>query len=73
MPKTVGSSAKPGPRSVIDVNSIIATQGRNHALVKQRDCYVPPLNNPALFKPEKVVWSASRQPWDYTDPDLPVS
>jgi hypothetical protein len=31
------------------------------------------LDNPALFKPEKVVWSASRQPWDYTDPDLPVS
>ena len=31
------------------------------------------LDDPALFKPEKVVWSDSRQPWDYTDPGLPVS
>jgi hypothetical protein len=31
------------------------------------------LDDPALFKPEKVVWSASGQPWDFTDPDLPVS
>ena len=45
-----GINAKTGKRSIIDVNSIIATHGRNHALVKQRDCYVPPLNNPALFK-----------------------
>ena len=45
-----GINAKTGKRSVIEVNSIIATHGRNHALTKQRDCYVPPLNNPALFK-----------------------
>jgi 5-methylcytosine-specific restriction endonuclease McrA len=45
-----GINAKTGKRSVIDVNSIIATHGRNHALVKQRERYVPPLNNPALFK-----------------------
>ena len=31
------------------------------------------LDDPALFQPEKVVWSMSRQPWDYTDPALPVS
>jgi hypothetical protein len=31
------------------------------------------LDDPTLFRPEKVVWSASGQPWDYTDPDLPVS
>ncbi|MGD2074472.1 MAG: GFA family protein [Gammaproteobacteria bacterium] len=31
------------------------------------------LDDPALFKPEKVVWSASGQPWDFIDPDLPVS
>lgn len=31
------------------------------------------LDNPAQFQPEKVVWSASHQPWDYTDPALPVS
>ena len=36
-----GINAKTGRRSVIEVNSIIATHGRNHALTKQRDCYVP--------------------------------
>lgn len=45
-----GICAKTGRRSLIEVNSIIATQGHNHALMKQRDRYVPPLNNPALFK-----------------------
>jgi len=45
-----GICAKTGKRSIIEVNSIIATHGRNYALTKQRDCYVPPLNNPALFK-----------------------
>jgi hypothetical protein len=45
-----GINARTGQRSVIEVNSIIATYGRNHALTKLRDCYVPPLNNPALFK-----------------------
>ena len=28
------------------------------------------LDDPGLFKPQKVVYSASRQPWDYVDPDL---
>ena len=45
-----GISGRTGRRSVIEVNSIIATYGRNHALVKLRDKYVPPLNNPALFR-----------------------
>lgn len=45
-----GICAKTGRRSLIEVNSIIATQGHNHILMKQRDRYVPPLNNPALFK-----------------------
>jgi len=45
-----GINARTGQRSVIEVNSIIATYGRNHALTKLRDCYAPPLNNPALFK-----------------------
>ncbi|MGB5339782.1 MAG: HNH endonuclease [Gammaproteobacteria bacterium] len=44
-----GCNARSGLRSVIDVNSIIATFGHNHALSKLRDRYVPPLNNPALF------------------------
>jgi len=45
-----GISASTGLRSSIEVNSIIATYGRNHALDKLRDRYVPPLNNPALFR-----------------------
>lgn len=44
-----GCNARTGRRSVVDVNSIIATHGNNHALAKARDRYVPPLNNPALF------------------------
>ena len=44
-----GFNARSGLRSVISVNSIIATHGNNHALAKARDRYVPPLNNPALF------------------------
>jgi 5-methylcytosine-specific restriction endonuclease McrA len=50
-----GISAKTGRRSVIDVNSIIATHGRNQALNKFRDQYSPPLNNPALFKRDSHV------------------
>lgn len=45
-----GVNAKSGLRSVIEVNSIIATYGNNHALAKARDHYIPPLNNPALFR-----------------------
>jgi 5-methylcytosine-specific restriction endonuclease McrA len=45
-----GIAARTGLRSRIEVNSIIATYGRNHALDKLRDRYVPPLNNPALFR-----------------------
>jgi 5-methylcytosine-specific restriction endonuclease McrA len=45
-----GISACTGRRSSIEVNSIIATYGRNHALSRLRDHYVPPLNNPALFQ-----------------------
>lgn len=45
-----GISAKTGKRSVIEVNSIIATYGNNHALAKAREHYVPPLNNHTLFK-----------------------
>lgn len=45
-----GCNAITGRRSVIEVNSIIATYGHNHALAVARESYVPPLNNPALFK-----------------------
>lgn len=45
-----GTNAITGVRSLIDLNSIIATHGNNYALKHDRDSYVPPLNNPALFK-----------------------
>lgn len=45
-----GVSASTGRRSMIEVNSIIATHGRNHALTRLHGEYVPPLNNPALFR-----------------------
>ena len=45
-----GTNAITGVRSLIDLNSIIATHGNNYALKHDRSSYVPPLNNPALFK-----------------------
>jgi 5-methylcytosine-specific restriction endonuclease McrA len=40
-----------GRRSLIEVNSIIATHGHNqHAMARARAGYVPPVANPALFK-----------------------
>lgn len=50
-----GINARTGRRSIIEVNSIIATQGHNRALSKFRDRYVPPLNNPALFRRDSMV------------------
>ncbi len=45
-----GTCARTGERSIIDVNSIIATTGETHVLGKVRDNYTPPLNNQTLFK-----------------------
>jgi 5-methylcytosine-specific restriction endonuclease McrA len=45
-----GYNAVTGRRSMVDVNSIIATVGRSSAGPKLRDRYVPPLNNKTLFK-----------------------
>lgn len=42
-----GISAATGRQSVVEVNSIIATQGTNRAL---HQGYVPPLNNVTLFR-----------------------
>ncbi len=39
-----------GERSTVEVNSIIATHGSSQSLAANRDKYVPPLNNRALFK-----------------------
>ena len=45
-----GYSSETGERSKIDVNSIIATHGTSRSLARNRDKYVPPLNNRTLFK-----------------------
>jgi 5-methylcytosine-specific restriction endonuclease McrA len=45
-----GLSAMTGRRTVIEVNSIVATLGKNFALAEAGRNYTPPLNNPALFR-----------------------
>jgi 5-methylcytosine-specific restriction endonuclease McrA len=45
-----GTNAISGQRSVIEVNSIIATQGGAYAYMKARQNYIPPLTNAALFR-----------------------
>lgn len=45
-----GRNAVTGQRSIVKVNSIIATHGETHSLERNRDCYTPPLNNHTLFK-----------------------
>lgn len=44
-----GYNAITGKRSIINVNSIVATHGDSHAAFKARTHYIPPLNNQALF------------------------
>lgn len=44
-----GFNAATRRRSVIEINSIIATYGDNRKLSKHQGPYVPPLSNPALF------------------------
>ena len=44
-----GHNAISGLRSIIEINSIVATHGDTHALYKAREHYIPPLSNPALF------------------------
>ncbi len=50
-----GYNAITGIRSVIEVNSIVATQGDSHSLMKVRGNYVPPLNNQTLFARDAQV------------------
>lgn len=47
-----GINALTGLRSIIEVNSIVATYGSNHTLHSR---YTPPLNNPALFKRDAMM------------------
>jgi 5-methylcytosine-specific restriction endonuclease McrA len=44
-----GYCASTGRRSVVEVNSILATLGDSHGLMKARAQYRPPLSNQALF------------------------
>ena len=50
-----GINTATGKRSVIEVNSILATHGNTRALFKARQSYTPPLNNPALFRRDAHV------------------
>ncbi len=45
-----GVNARTGRRSVIELNSIVATMGSLQATIKGNPAYVPPLNNKALFR-----------------------
>lgn len=45
-----GVNASTGARSIVEVNSIIATYGNNHVLALARKDYVPAVNNHALFR-----------------------
>ena len=45
-----GINARSGQRTVLDVNSIVATVGHSHNTGRNRRGYVPPLNNETLFR-----------------------
>ncbi len=45
-----GHNAATGRRSLLDLNSIVATVGTQQANLKGRPGYMPPLNNPTLFR-----------------------
>lgn len=44
-----GINAITGRRSIVEINSIIATHGNSHAVHRARHKYTPPLSNHALF------------------------
>jgi 5-methylcytosine-specific restriction endonuclease McrA len=45
-----GINAVSGLRSIVEVNSIIATIGRTPGGIERRNQYIPPLNNKTLFR-----------------------
>ena len=57
-----GFSALTGRRSVIDVNSIIATHGTSRGLAFVRDQYVPPLNNRTAILVDRGENCGSKDP-----------
>ncbi|MGI9307813.1 MAG: HNH endonuclease [Gammaproteobacteria bacterium] len=50
-----GYNALTGNRSIIEVNSIIATNGRYTGFAEERNNYIPPLNNKTLFRRDANV------------------
>ena len=70
-----GYNAITGRRSVIDLNSIVATEGSIQASMKGRNGYVPPLDNKALFRRDDHIcmycgdhFSSSRLSRDHVTP-----
>ena len=45
-----GINAMTGRRSIVEVNSIVATHGGAYAQLRAREDYIPPLSNTALFR-----------------------
>jgi len=50
-----GICARTGERSIIEVNSIIATTGHQPGHMEKRHNYIPPLNNKTLFRRDANV------------------
>jgi len=50
-----GFNARTGRRSIIEINSIIATTGMMHSADRNDPAYVPPLNNKTLFRRDASV------------------
>jgi hypothetical protein len=44
---------------------------RNSGFPNVRPVAAVTLDDPSLFKPEKDIWVADAQPWDFMDPKLP--
>ncbi|NOT12889.1 MAG: GFA family protein [Methylococcaceae bacterium] len=45
--------------------------GKNSSFTKVRPVAAATLDDPSVFKPEKDMWVADAQPWDYMNPELP--
>ena len=50
-----GVNARTRRRSFIEVNTIVATHGRSHALARMKRGYTPPLSNHTLFQRDNRI------------------
>lgn len=62
-----GHNARSGARSEIELSSIIATRGDPTAVIKSRQNYTAPLNNPALFKRDGHICMYCGQTFEYAE------